>query len=70
LHAISFGRSSIGRAPSFDLGGCRFDACRPIHSHRLSCRWSIRAAARHYDRDRKQINRWIQHYQIALPHRG
>ena len=31
--------------------------------------WSIRATARHYDRDRKQISRWVEHYQIALPHR-
>jgi len=29
--------------------------------------WNINAAARHYNRDRKQINRWIAMYAIAEP---
>ena len=29
--------------------------------------WNINAAARHYQRDRKQINRWIAMYAIAEP---
>jgi transcriptional regulator with GAF, ATPase, and Fis domain len=31
--------------------------------------WSIRATARYYERDRKQISRWIEHYSITLPNR-
>ncbi|WP_434419863.1 sigma 54-interacting transcriptional regulator [Nannocystis pusilla] len=31
--------------------------------------WSIRATAKHYERDRKQISRWIEFYTIALPGR-
>ncbi len=29
--------------------------------------WNINATARHYDRDRKQINRWIAMYAIEVP---
>jgi transcriptional regulator with GAF, ATPase, and Fis domain len=29
--------------------------------------WSIRATARHYERDRKQISRWIEMYAIDMP---
>ncbi len=29
--------------------------------------WNINAAARHYQRDRKQTNRWIATYAIAEP---
>jgi transcriptional regulator with GAF, ATPase, and Fis domain len=31
--------------------------------------WSVRATARHYERDRKQINRWVEMYAIDLPER-
>jgi transcriptional regulator with GAF, ATPase, and Fis domain len=29
--------------------------------------WSIRATARHYQRERKQISRWLEMYAIAVP---
>ncbi len=29
--------------------------------------WSVRATARHFDRDRKQISRWLEMYAIAIP---
>jgi len=29
--------------------------------------WNINAAARHYKRDRKQINRWIAMYALVAP---
>lgn len=32
--------------------------------------WSIRATARHYERDRKQISRWIEMYAVEMPARG
>ncbi|PCC70194.1 DNA-binding transcriptional response regulator, NtrC family, contains REC, AAA-type ATPase, and a Fis-type DNA-binding domains [Nannocystis exedens] len=32
--------------------------------------WSIRATAKHFDRDRKQISRWIEYYAIERPDRG
>ena len=32
--------------------------------------WSIRATAKHYERDRKQISRWIEMYTIEMPTRG
>ena len=32
--------------------------------------WSIRATAKHYERDRKQISRWIEMYTIEMPARG
>ena len=32
--------------------------------------WSIRATARHYERDRKQISRWIEMYALAPPDRS
>src|SRR5690606_1512558 len=32
--------------------------------------WSIRATARHFERDRKQISRWIEYYVITVPGRG
>lgn len=31
--------------------------------------WSMRATARYYDRDRKQISRWVEFYAIKLPGR-
>ena len=31
--------------------------------------WSVRATAKYYERDRKQISRWIEHYAIAVPGR-
>lgn len=31
--------------------------------------WSIRATAKHYERDRKQISRWIEMYVIEMPGR-
>jgi len=27
----------------------------------------VRATARHYDRDRKQISRWLEMYEITIP---
>jgi DNA-binding NtrC family response regulator len=32
--------------------------------------WSIRATAKHYERDRKQISRWIEMYAIDVPNRS
>ncbi|MCA9634645.1 MAG: sigma 54-interacting transcriptional regulator [Myxococcales bacterium] len=32
--------------------------------------WSIRATARHFERDRKQITRWIEFYAIVVPGRS
>lgn len=32
--------------------------------------WSLRAAARHYERDRKQIARWVEMYAIEIPGRA
>ncbi len=29
--------------------------------------WSVRATARHYERDRKQISRWLEMYEITIP---
>ena len=29
--------------------------------------WNINATAQHYDRDRKQINRWIAMYALVAP---
>lgn len=31
--------------------------------------WSLRATARHYERDRKQIARWVEMYVIEIPRR-
>lgn len=33
-------------------------------------RWSLRATARHFDRDRKQIARWVEMYGIEIPGRA
>ena len=32
--------------------------------------WSLRAAARHFERDRKQISRWVEMYAIEIPGRA
>ena len=32
--------------------------------------WSLRAAARHFERDRKQIARWVEMYAIEIPRRA
>ena len=32
--------------------------------------WSLRATARHYERDRKQIVRWVEMYAIDVPWRA
>ncbi|HEY0135542.1 MAG TPA: sigma 54-interacting transcriptional regulator, partial [Nannocystis sp.] len=29
--------------------------------------WNVRATARHFERDRKQISRWIEMYEVTIP---
>jgi transcriptional regulator with GAF, ATPase, and Fis domain len=55
-------------------GGKRTFRPRPSREELLAALaahgWSLRATARHFERDRKQIVRWVEMYAIELPRRA